>query len=137
MIDQEFLRERYDYCDGHLIARYHISPRLRKGDKVGYITQRGYRRTKVCNTRHYLHRLIYIWHHGEIQHEIDHINNDTSDNRIENLRDIPHSDNQLNRRDTKRRGIIRREWLKTDEGKAFRRKKYHDRRRQAKGDKDP
>lgn len=43
------------------------------------------------------HRVAWLLHYGrQPVGEIDHINGDRSDNRIENLRDVPRSENGLN-----------------------------------------
>ena len=49
---------------------------------------------------HYLHRLIWIWHHGPIPERlvVDHRDGDPSHNRIGNLRLATDSQNQFNRR---------------------------------------
>ena len=107
MLSQDELRERYDYHpDGYLIARERLSPRCGAGDRVGSITEKGYIYTKIKGKPYKVHRLIYIYHYGEIVHQIDHINNIKDDNRIENLRDIPQSENQMNRLDSKQNGAI-------------------------------
>ena len=105
MLTQEYLRERYEYHpDGYLIARKRLSPACDKGERVGSIAKNGYIQTKIKGKHLLVHRLIYIYHHGEIEHQVDHINNDRTDNRIENLRDVTHKENGLNRIDTKRNG---------------------------------
>ena len=45
---------------------------------------------------YYLHRLVWLWHHGELPLMLDHINGDTLDNRIENLRPCTNAQNQYN-----------------------------------------
>lgn len=45
---------------------------------------------------YYLHRLVWLWHHGRIPERIDHVSNDQSDNRIENLRACSSAQNQYN-----------------------------------------
>lgn len=43
------------------------------------------------------HRVVWAIHYGEApKHEIDHINHNPADNRIENLRDVSHAENQRN-----------------------------------------
>jgi hypothetical protein len=44
-----------------------------------------------------VHRLIFMLVHGYLPKEIDHINGDRSDNRIENLREVSRSENQYNK----------------------------------------
>lgn len=47
--------------------------------------------------RYGAHRLAWAIHYGEWpEGEIDHVNHDTSDNRISNLRDVSHSENLKN-----------------------------------------
>ena len=97
-ITQDFLRERYDYDpEGYLIARYNLAPNCLKGTRAGRnIHKSGYHRTFIKGQEYPVHRLVYIWHYGYPQHEIDHIDNDKLNNRIENLRDVTHGDNMRN-----------------------------------------
>ena len=106
MITQQLLHERFDYHpDGYLTYKYNVA-RCKKGDRVGWISNTGYMMTKIKGKQSSIHRLIYMYHHGDILYEIDHINNDKVDNRIENLRDVPHSINQKNTTPQKNRGGI-------------------------------
>lgn len=53
----------------------------------------------------YSHRFVWFWYKGEIPegYEIDHINNDTLDNRIENLQLLTRKENQ---RKAERDGLV-------------------------------
>lgn len=75
------------------------------GHKLGYI----------YGIRFGAHRVAWAIHYGKWPDgEIDHINGDTSDNRICNLRDVSHHENMMNKRTTKRNksGINGVSWIK-------------------------
>ena len=58
---------------------------------------RGYLRGAVRGMNVYAHRAAFACVHGRWPAgEIDHINRDKSDNRIENLREVSHRENRLN-----------------------------------------
>lgn len=60
---------------------------------------RGYLKTSVQKRSYLVHRLVWLIVHGDWPtHEIDHINRDAGDNRIENLRDVPRKVNLANRK---------------------------------------
>ena len=109
-MNQEYLREHFDYHpDGFLTIRKKTSPFSNRqvGDVVGCPKVGGWIRTTINKKHYFVHRLIYIWHHGEIEHHIDHINGDPGDNRIENLRDVTLAENQHNRKDQREMGVVR------------------------------
>lgn len=56
----------------------------------------GYLRGFIFRKRYMAHRVIWAMHHNEWPIEIDHINGNTGDNRIENLRSVTHSQNLKN-----------------------------------------
>ena len=85
---QSELREHYEYRDGHLFWR-HNTARRSAGDEVGVVDKRtGYRVGCLNYVRFVIHRVIWVYHYGEILEGflIDHVNRDKLDNRIENLR---------------------------------------------------
>lgn len=95
----ERLREllHYDPENGQFTWRVNRSPRVRAGDKPRSPTKTGYLRAGVDGQLHYLHRLAWLYVHGEWPvGVIDHINGDVQDNRIENLRDVSHVVNMQN-----------------------------------------
>lgn len=59
----------------------------------------GYLSVCIGDSRYYQHRLAWLYEHGGWPDgQIDHINGDKSDNRINNLRDVTSSENQQNKR---------------------------------------
>lgn len=100
---QLVLRELFDYNDGKLVWRVQMG-RGRIGESAGCVT--GYYKKKsrvqirIFGTLYLAHRLIYKWHYGDFDEtkEIDHINGDANDNRIENLRAVDHQTNMQNTR---------------------------------------
>ena len=99
MITQERLHDLFEYReDGNLIWQVSSSNRVRIGDTVGYLNISGYYRVQINGKKHFLHRLIYMYHHGHLTQgmDIDHIDGNPANNRIENLREITHSQNLMN-----------------------------------------
>lgn len=94
MLTQSLLREMFDYRDGSLIRR---SGRW-CGRPIGSPDKDGYLRTALFGRGYQIHRLVYLWHHGEFPSEqTDHIDRDKTNNRIENLRAVTHQQNTFNR----------------------------------------
>jgi len=56
----------------------------------------GYKEGRAFGVRTYAHRLIYFIGYGKAPTEIDHINGDRSDNRLENLREVSRRENAKN-----------------------------------------
>jgi len=71
--------------------------RASKGNRVGAEEPSGYRRVQIDNKQYREHQLVFLYHYGYIPKVIDHINRDTKDNRIENLRDSSYSLNSRNK----------------------------------------
>ena len=59
--------------------------------------QRHGRVGRIANVQYLAHRIIYYMATGTEPSEIDHINGDPLDNRLENLRPVTHADNARNR----------------------------------------
>jgi hypothetical protein len=71
--------------------------------KVGHKNHEGYVYVYVDGKQYFAHRIIWKLETGrEPEGVIDHINGETSDNRIENLRDVTHTENMRNRRSRKK-----------------------------------
>lgn len=68
-------------------------------EALTFIDKDGYLRGSVCGRGVAAHRVAWAIHYGEWpKHTIDHINQDPSDNRIENLRDVSVKENSRNQR---------------------------------------
>lgn len=89
----------------HLKFYYEYDPETgvfsKNGKEVGTDCN-GYLVIKVNNTRHYVHRLIWVYMTGEEPDEIDHINRIKNDNRWSNLRNVQHTINVKNSTPQKR-----------------------------------
>ena len=86
------VKNRFDYDNGNLIWKHdrRASWGWNKkfvGKVAGTKMTRGYIKITFNGRQYMAHRLVWEWHNGKIpKHlEIDHINADTHDNRIENL----------------------------------------------------
>lgn len=98
-IEKEEICKTFRYEDGLLYWKIKPSNCVKVGDVAGKSRRNGYRLVGFGKERHPAHRIIWVMHFGEIPEfmEIDHINHDRSDNRLENLRLVSRSDNSKNR----------------------------------------
>lgn len=97
-ITQQLLKEYFEYHDGHLWWIKPTSRRVKIGQQFGTIVH-GYRRCQLFNKVYSEHRLIWLYHYGEWpKDQLDHINGNPGDNRIENLREVTNQQNQFNKR---------------------------------------
>lgn len=81
------------------------------------ITAEGYKSGTVLRTHQLAHRVAWAIHHGEWPTlQIDHINRDRNDNRIENLRDVSKRENARNmgRRWDNKSGCTGVSWCKRE-----------------------
>ena len=89
-MNQEYLKMNYIYDDDGLLINL-------KGKEIGWTDDKGYKRCTINRVTYFQHRLIYLYHHGVWPNVCDHINQNKSDNRIENLRSVTFQENLLNR----------------------------------------
>lgn len=96
MITQERVFEIFNHKDGEFFWKGKRSG-VRYGCAVGSTNGQGYINIMVDGKRYLAHRLVWLYHYGHMpENEIDHINRDKTDNRIENLREVSRSCNMRN-----------------------------------------
>lgn len=93
----------YDADTGALIWKHSDNQRSAwngkfAGKAAGYIRNDGYRIINLAGSYLYAHRIIWAMTMGEWPDQIDHINGDRSDNRLENLRSVSATENNRNLR---------------------------------------
>ena len=99
-ITQDELKQlvHYDRDTGIFTRLVTTSSRAMAGMEIGHPEGLGgHLRATVGGRKHYLHRLAWLYEHGEMPEMIDHIDMDVCNNRISNLRLASKSDNNCNR----------------------------------------
>jgi hypothetical protein len=92
----------YDPATGVFTWRVNRRGRFaRKGAQAGSDSRGLYTRIAFDGADHYAHRLAWLYVHGVLPSEIDHINGDGKDNRICNLREVTRAQNNQNIRKTR------------------------------------
>jgi hypothetical protein len=108
MITQERLKFLLNYDpETGLFTRTCATPRTNKFKNVpvGYKEPRGYIRATIDGKWYLLHRMAWLYVHGEWPNIIDHINGNRADNRIANLRNTDALGNRCNQRSAHKNNI--------------------------------
>lgn len=91
----------YDVETGTLFWAKPLNTRVKSGDVAGNLDSKGYLRVNYNGYAYAVHRLIWLIHYGVWPAKvIDHKSRVTTDNRIDNLRDVSLSENQWNRKNS-------------------------------------
>jgi hypothetical protein len=103
MITKEQLLHWFDYKDGELYWKNKTAPgsHIKTGQKAGRPHKSsgkptGYRHVHILGKNYLTHRLIFLMFNGYLPKEVDHINGNRGDSRIENLRAADRSQNTQN-----------------------------------------
>ena len=98
---QQQVIDLFDYKDGNLYWR--INPRkigneIKPGSIAGTLVSGGtYIAVQYKRKRYFAHILIFLYHYGWVPEQIDHIDTNPLNNKIENLRAATPSQNQYNK----------------------------------------
>lgn len=103
-LTQELVKSLLDYKEGILYWKIKSFKKVKTGNIAGSIIKykNCNRRRLMINNKSYLaSRIIFLWHKGFLPKIVDHIDRDTMNDKIENLREATKSQNDTNR--TKRK----------------------------------
>lgn len=92
-VDQKLVVENFVYQDGHLYWRV---PKPARTMNKALGQGKPYLGIGFMNRQHKVHRLVWTYFHGHTDLEIDHIDRNKMNNRIENLRAVDRVTNQNN-----------------------------------------
>ena len=71
---------------------------VKAGSQAGAADSNGRLRVKIDGKKYLVHRVVYLMHYGELPEFIDHIDNDYTNNCVENLRPASKSTNNWNQK---------------------------------------
>lgn len=84
-LTQDRVRALFDYTKDGMLVRKTTRGGSKAGEPVG-CNSKGYLIAMVDRKLYKVHRLIFLMHYGYLPDEVDHIDMNKSNNRIENLR---------------------------------------------------
>ena len=89
----------YTPQDGKVWWVKHPRRSTANGTEAGNFRVDGYRKLKFCGKQYLVHRVAWLLHYGSWPlGDVDHIDGNPSNNKLENLRDVSHSINLQNRK---------------------------------------
>jgi len=94
---KDYLHQIFEYKNGNLFWKIKPAQRVKIGDIAGSISA-GYKQVYINSKPYKLHRIIFVMHYGIAPDQIDHIDGNPLNNKIENLREATNTQNQFNRK---------------------------------------
>lgn len=99
MITLEELKQILRYEDGQLFWLKQMARRVKLGERAGtFDFEAGYWKINIKKRRYYIHKLVFFIHHGHMPKFVDHIDTNSSNNLISNLREATKNQNCHNRK---------------------------------------
>ena len=94
------LNDLFEYREGKLYWKSKPSKtcNIKIGDEAGYKNAQDYMAVGLYGRKYKNHRIIFFMHHGYVPDEVDHIDGNTLNNKIENLRAANHAENMFNKK---------------------------------------
>jgi len=96
MLTQQEALDLFKYEDGYLYRKTGGAG-FRKGI-VNNVRVGGYSYVRIKGKKYPTHRVIFLMHHGFLPEQVDHIDTNRQNNKIENLRAATNAQNCRNRR---------------------------------------
>jgi hypothetical protein len=103
MFTRELLHALFIYDNEQGLLKWKIRTNYNRklsneGKVAGYLSGLNRLKIDLFGKSHFHSRLVFIYHYGEINGVIDHIDGNTLNDKIENLRDVSKRINQMNRK---------------------------------------
>ena len=100
LITQDQLKTQVSYDpETGVFMRIKFHGKQISGKPLGTLMRWGYVQCRIMGNTYLMHRIAWLYVYGQYpQGEVDHINGVRSDNRIVNLRDVSHKQNQENQK---------------------------------------
>ena len=119
-LTQEQAKYFFEYKDGNLYSKQKRGTNVWEGKKLGKPRLDGYCKLTINGTKYYVHRIIFLMFYGYMPEQIDHIDGNPSNNKVENLRETNYTTNNYNKKimTNNKYGIKGVNWHKT--GKKWR-----------------
>jgi len=97
-IEYDLINELFKYKEGLLIRKIARGKKWKKNTQAGRLHPNGYRYVNINKINYLEHRIIFMMFHKYMPNEIDHIDGNPNNNKIENLREVTHTQNSFNRK---------------------------------------
>jgi hypothetical protein len=99
IITQEYLHSIFEYKDGELFAKTNRgNNKIKKGEKCGVIKSNNYLSIGIGYEEYLVHRIIFMMFYGYFPKYVDHMDGNSRNNKIDNLRECTNQQNSFNQK---------------------------------------